>query len=47
LAAFGQAGVEKVLEMLKAELRMVMGQVGATSVDEISAMHIGTRGSVK
>jgi len=25
LAAFGQAGVEKVLEMLKAELRMVMG----------------------
>ena len=42
LAAFGQAGVEKVLEMLKAELRMVMGQVGATSVDEISAMHIGT-----
>jgi len=47
LAAFGQPGVEKVLEMLKAELRMVMGQVGATSVDEISAMHIGTRGSVK
>src|SRR5210317_703074 len=47
LAAFGEAGVEKVLEMLKAELRMVMGQVGATSVDEISAMHIGTRGSVK
>ena len=43
LAAFGQAGVEKVLEMLKAELRMVMGQVGARSVDEISAMHIGTR----
>jgi 4-hydroxymandelate oxidase len=43
LAAFGQAGVEKVLEMLKAELRMVMGQVGAASVDEISAKHIGTR----
>ena len=43
LAAFGQPGVEKVLEMLKAELRMVMGQVGATSVNEISAMHIGTR----
>ena len=43
LAAFGQAGVEKVLEMLKAELRMVMRQVGARSVDEISAMHIGTR----
>jgi isopentenyl diphosphate isomerase/L-lactate dehydrogenase-like FMN-dependent dehydrogenase len=43
LAAFGQAGVEKVLEMLKAELRMVMGQVGATSIDQISAVHIGKR----
>lgn len=43
LAAFGQAGVEKVLEMLKEELRMVMGQVGATSIDEISAAHLGTR----
>jgi isopentenyl diphosphate isomerase/L-lactate dehydrogenase-like FMN-dependent dehydrogenase len=47
LAAFGQAGVEKVLEMLKAELRMVMGQVGATSVDDISPAHIGRRGSGK
>ena len=43
LAAFGQPGVEKVLEMLKAELRMVMGQVGATSIEEISGMHLGTR----
>ena len=43
LAAFGQPGVEKVLEMLKAELRMVMSQVGATSIDQISAMHLGTR----
>ena len=43
LAAFGQSGVEKVLEMLKAELRMVMSQVGATSIDQISAMHLGTR----
>lgn len=43
LAAFGQAGVEKVLEMLNAELRMVMGQVGATSIEGISARHIGTR----
>ena len=47
LAAFGQAGVEKVLEMLKAELRMVMGQVGATSIDQISAMHIGKRYGVR
>jgi isopentenyl diphosphate isomerase/L-lactate dehydrogenase-like FMN-dependent dehydrogenase len=43
LAAFGQPGVEKVLEMLKAELRMVMSQVGVTSVDEISAKHLGAR----
>jgi len=43
LAAFGQPGVEKVLEMLKAELRMVMRQVGATSIDGISAAHLGAR----
>ena len=43
LAAFGQAGVEKVLEMLKAELAMVMGQVGAASIADISRRHVGTR----
>jgi isopentenyl diphosphate isomerase/L-lactate dehydrogenase-like FMN-dependent dehydrogenase len=43
LAAFGQAGVEKVLEMLKAELRMVMSQVGAPSVSQIASMHIGRK----
>lgn len=43
LAAFGQAGVEKVLEMLRAELSMVMGQMGARSVADISARHIGMR----
>ena len=43
LAAFGQAGVDKVLEMLKAELRMVMSQVGAASVNAIAPTHIGTR----
>jgi isopentenyl diphosphate isomerase/L-lactate dehydrogenase-like FMN-dependent dehydrogenase len=43
LAAFGQAGVEKVLEMLKAELAMVMGQVGARSIAEIGRQHIGVR----
>ena len=44
LAAFGQAGVEKVLEMLRSELRMVMAQVGASSVQAISGSHIGRRG---
>lgn len=43
LAAFGQPGVEKVLEMLNAELSMVMGQIGARSIAEIGPQHIGIR----
>ncbi len=43
LAAFGQPGVEKVLEMLKAELSMVMGQAGARTIAEIGPQHIGIR----
>lgn len=43
LAAFGQAGVEKVLEMLNAELRMVMGQMGTPSLADIGRQHIGMR----
>jgi (S)-2-hydroxy-acid oxidase len=43
LAAFGQPGVEKVLEMLKAELSMVMGQVGARTIADIGPQHIGIR----
>jgi len=43
LAAFGQAGVEKVLEMLNAELRMVMGQMGTASLADIGPQHIGMR----
>jgi len=43
LAAFGQAGVEKVLEMLTGELRMVMAQVGAPSIDAIKLSQIGIR----
>ena len=44
LAAFGQPGVEKVLEMLNAELSMVMAQMGAGSIADIGAQHIGVRG---
>ena len=44
LAAFGQRGVEKVLDMLDAELSMVMGQMGASSIGEIGMQHIGFRG---
>jgi len=43
LAAFGQPGVETVLEMLKAELSMVMGQMGARTIAEIGPQHIGSR----
>ena len=41
LAAFGQPGVEKVLQMLNAELAMVMGQMGARTVADIGPQHIG------
>ena len=43
LAAFGQPGVEKVVEMLKAELSMVMGQMGARTIGEVGSQHIGIR----
>ncbi len=41
LAAFGQPGVEKVLDMLDAELSMIMGQVGARTIADIGPQHIG------
>jgi len=41
LAAFGQAGVEKALDLLSAELSMVMGQMGTPSLGDISAESIG------
>jgi 4-hydroxymandelate oxidase len=43
LAAFGQPGVERVLEMLKAELAMVMAQMGARTMGEIDAKFTGWR----
>ena len=36
LAAFGQAGVETVLEIFDRELRTIMRQAGTASVDTIS-----------
>lgn len=41
LAAFGQAGVERVLEILKAELEMAMGQMGTPALADIGPNHIG------
>jgi isopentenyl diphosphate isomerase/L-lactate dehydrogenase-like FMN-dependent dehydrogenase len=40
LGAFGQAGVEKVLEILRTEFRRVMAEAGVTSVAEIDSASI-------
>ncbi len=40
LAAFGQEGVQAVLDLLRAELMMVMRQAGTTSIGKISSDHI-------
>jgi len=41
LAAFGQEGVERVLEMLRLELKLAMMSTGVRTLDEISATSIG------
>jgi 4-hydroxymandelate oxidase len=40
LGAFGQAGVERVLDILRAELELVMAQCGARSIAEIKPSHV-------
>ena len=35
LGAFGQPGVERVLDILDAEFKVVMQQMGVTSIDQI------------
>ena len=40
LAAFGQAGVEAVLDILKRELQMVMRQAGTTAIPRITRAHV-------
>ena len=37
LGAFGQAGVERVFAILRAELRVAMQQVGAPSLKDLNA----------
>ena len=44
LAAFGQPGVEKVLDILRAELAMVMGQMGTPTLADIGPDSIGRHG---
>src|SRR5467141_4392244 len=45
LAAFGQPGVEAVLEILRRELRTIMRQAGTTSIDKVTRSYIAARPS--
>ena len=45
LAAFGQSGVEAVLEILRRELRTIMRQAGTTSIEKITRSYIAGRPS--
>jgi 4-hydroxymandelate oxidase len=40
LSAFGQEGVEKVLDILRAELTLTMRQMGTPSIREITAARV-------
>ena len=41
LGAFGQPGVEAVLSLLKAELQVVMRQMGTATLSDIKASSVG------
>ncbi|HXL21725.1 MAG TPA: alpha-hydroxy acid oxidase [Candidatus Dormibacteraeota bacterium] len=43
LAAFGQPGVEAVLEILRRELRTIMRQAGTVSIEKITRNYVVTR----
>ena len=45
LAAFGQPGVEAVLEILRREVKTIMRQAGTTSVDKITRRYVVARPS--
>ena len=42
LSAFGQAGVERVLDILRGELQLTMRQCGAPSIKQISRAFVTT-----
>lgn len=42
LGAFGQAGVERVLEILQGELKLVMGNCGTRTVADINRAYVAT-----
>jgi isopentenyl diphosphate isomerase/L-lactate dehydrogenase-like FMN-dependent dehydrogenase len=41
LAAFGQAGIERVIDLLHAEFRLIMKQCGARTIPEITRDRVG------
>ena len=43
LAAFGQAGVEAVLDILRRELQIIMRQVGLPTLADITQMRVVER----
>src|SRR6478752_3189418 len=42
MGAFGQAGVDRVLEILQGELRLVMGNCGTRTVADITRAYVAT-----
>jgi isopentenyl diphosphate isomerase/L-lactate dehydrogenase-like FMN-dependent dehydrogenase len=42
LGAFGEPGVNRVLEIMQAELKMAMGNCGTLTVAEITRAHVAT-----
>jgi len=44
LGAFGQAGVDRVIEILQGELRLAMGNCGTRTVKDINASYVATPG---
>ena len=44
LGAFGQAGVDRVLEIIQGELKLVMGNCGTQNLAAITRDHVMTPG---
>jgi 4-hydroxymandelate oxidase len=42
LGAFGQAGVDRVIEIMQAELKLVMGNCGTQTVADINRAYVAT-----
>jgi isopentenyl diphosphate isomerase/L-lactate dehydrogenase-like FMN-dependent dehydrogenase len=42
LGAFGQPGVDRVIEILQGELKLVMGNCGTRTIADITREYVGT-----